>query len=98
MGYFFLSAHPTFKKRLSWTGLIVFARVMLLFITGLDFYPPSADKALALFKIERTGTFLVLMELKTHYFLLGYHSLWHCFIRFGFIVGGVMLHTTFVSS
>jgi hypothetical protein len=56
-----------------WTGLKAFARVMPLFSAGLVLFPPCADRSLALFKVDRAGTFSILLELKTHHSLICYH-------------------------
>jgi hypothetical protein len=68
-----ISARPSLLKGLFWTGLKASAWVMPLFTTDLVSNPLYADQALALFKVDRAGTFLVLLELKTHHSLLGYH-------------------------
>jgi hypothetical protein len=68
-----ISARPSLLKGLFWTGLKASAWVMPLFTTDLVFNPLYADQALALFKVDRVGTFLVLLELKTHYSLIDYH-------------------------
>jgi hypothetical protein len=46
---------------------------MLLFTAGLVCSPPCADRSLALFKVDRAGTFLIILELKTHNSLLRYY-------------------------
>jgi hypothetical protein len=60
-----------------WTGLKASAWVMPLFFIYLVSNPPCADQVLALFKVDRAGTFLVPLELKTHHSLLGYHFTSH---------------------
>jgi hypothetical protein len=69
-----ISAHPSLTTGLfCWTGLKAFARVMPLFSTGLVLSLPCADRSLTLFKVDRAGTFSILLELKTHHSLLYYH-------------------------
>jgi hypothetical protein len=69
-----ISACPTFIKGLfCWTRLKAFAQVMSLFFAGLVCFPPCADKSLALSKVDRVGTFSILLKLKTHHSLFRYH-------------------------
>jgi hypothetical protein len=54
-----ISGHPTLSKGMFWTGLKSSAWVMPLFTTDLIFNPPCVDKALALLKVNRAGTFSI---------------------------------------
>jgi hypothetical protein len=72
-----ISARPALSKGLFWTALKASTQVMPLFTINLVSNPPVAGQALALFKVDRTVTFLVLLELKTHHSLLGYHLTSH---------------------
>jgi hypothetical protein len=68
-----ISAGPSLSKGLFWTELKASAWVMPLFNTDLVSNPLCTDQALALFKVDRARTFLVLLELETHHSLLGYY-------------------------
>jgi hypothetical protein len=72
-----ISAPPALSKGLFWTGLKASARVMPMFFTDLVSNLPCANKALALFKVNRVGTFLVLLKLKTYHSFIGYHFTYH---------------------
>jgi hypothetical protein len=59
---------------------------MPLFTTGWVCSLLCADISLALFKVDRAGTFLILVELKTHHSPIRYHfgtaiSDWGFFVR-----------------
>jgi hypothetical protein len=72
-----ISGHPTLSKGLFWTGLKSSAWVMPLFTIDLVFNPPCADQALALFKVNRVGTFSVPLGTKNSPFLLDYSVTLH---------------------
>jgi hypothetical protein len=68
---------------------------MPLYITNLVSNLLSADQALALFKVDRAGTFLVPLELKTYNSLIGYHLTSHfgtTFLDLGLLLGSSPLY------
>jgi hypothetical protein len=70
------------------------AWVMPLFTTDLVFNPPCADQALALFKVNRTGTFSIPLGIENSQFPLGYYVTLHIgttFFRFGLLLGNPLL-------
>jgi hypothetical protein len=82
-----ISAHPTLTKGLfRRTRLKVFARVMPLFTAGLVCSLPCAGRSLALFKVDRAKTFLILLELKTHHSLIRYYF-GTAILDWGFLLG-----------
>jgi hypothetical protein len=80
-----ISAHPILSLGLFWIGWKAFNRVMLLFFIGLVFSPTCLDNSLTFFKVDRAGTFLVLLELEKHPFPPSCDR--HNYIRFRLLLG-----------
>jgi hypothetical protein len=84
------SGHLTLSKGLFWTGLKSSAWVMPLFTTNLVFNLPCTDQTLALFKVNRAGTFSIPLGTENSQFSLGYYVILHVdtiFFRFELLLG-----------